>query len=88
MNSIDDVTGCAQFDSVGISLVLFVFVWSKQSKKMSVIEVLSAESSSEQSEVVSSNDEDDDGDYFELNGDFCALPRRTSRGQRRCQYVR
>ena len=37
---------------------------------MSDIEVLSGESSSERSEVFSSSDEEDDGDYFELNGNF------------------
>ena len=37
---------------------------------MSDIEVLSGESSSERSEVISSSDEQGDGDYFELNGNF------------------
>ena len=67
VNLIDDITGCVHFYSTGILLVLFVFVWSK---KMSDIEVLSSESSFEQSEVVSGNEEDDDGDYFELNENF------------------
>ena len=67
VNLIDDITGCVHFYSTGILLVLFVFVWSK---KMSDIEVLSSESSFEQSEVVSGIEEDDDGDYFELNENF------------------
>ena len=37
---------------------------------MSDIEVLSSESSSERSEVVSSSEEEDGRDYFELNGNF------------------
>ena len=34
------------------------------------VEVLSSESSSERSEVVSGRGEEDGGDYFELNGNF------------------
>ncbi|XP_068730717.1 uncharacterized protein [Montipora capricornis] len=37
---------------------------------MSDIDVLSSESSSEPSEVLSSSEEEDGGDYFELNGNF------------------
>ena len=37
---------------------------------MSDIEVLSNESSSERSEVVSTSEEEDGGDYFELKGNF------------------
>ena len=37
---------------------------------MSDIEVLLSESSSERSEVLSSSEEEDGGDYFELNGNF------------------
>jgi len=37
---------------------------------MSDVEVLSSESSSERSEVVSGREEEDGGDYFELNGNF------------------
>ena len=40
------------------------------SKEMSDIEVLSSESSSERSEVVSTSEEEDGGDYFELNENF------------------
>ena len=44
-----------------------MYSWSK---KISDIEVLSGELSSERSEVVSSSEEEDGGDYFELNGNF------------------
>ena len=50
-----------------ISLTFVSFLWLK---KMSDIEVLSSEWSSERSEVVSSSEEEDGGDYFELNGNF------------------
>ena len=39
-------------------------------EKMSDSEGLSSESSSERSEVVASSEEEDSGDYFELNGNF------------------
>ena len=39
-------------------------------EEMSDSEGLSSESSSERSEVVASSEEEDSGDYFELNGNF------------------
>lgn len=40
---------------------------------MSDIEVFASESSSERSVVVSRSEEEDGGDYFELNGNFANL---------------
>ena len=61
MTSLVVFTKIARF----ISLTFVCVSWSK---KMSDIEVLSRESSSERSEVVSSSKEEDGGHYFELNG--------------------
>ena len=56
---IDDVTGCVHSDSVVyFTHCLFLYSWAEE---MSDIEVLSSESSSERSEVVSSSEEEDGG---------------------------
>ena len=52
---------------VFISLTFVCVSWSK---KMSDDEVLSSESSFERSEFVSASEEEDGGDYLELNGNF------------------